>query len=113
MFASRNSLAGLAAALAFGALTAGCSGGTDLGLSGAKEALVGKPVPSPDLPDRPALVIPPKNAALPVPGQPAQTAAAWRPATEQPEKQASQDNSKSGSSWYSGLFGSSDVKKTQ
>ena len=53
MFASRNSLAGLAAALAFGALTAGCSGGTDLGLSGAKEALVGKPVPSPDLPDRP------------------------------------------------------------
>jgi hypothetical protein len=119
MFASRKSCAGLAAALAFSAFTAGCDGGTDLGISkpfsGAKEALLGKPTSTPNLPDRPGLLIPPPNAPLPVPGQASQTATQWQPVTDQPNQQASQDaNAKSGSSsWFSGIFGSSDEKKTQ
>jgi hypothetical protein len=113
MSASCKFFAGLAAALACGVLTS--CGSTDLGFSGAKETLVGKPTPTPNLPDRPALVIPPPNAPLPVPGQTAQTAAAWRPATnDQPDKQAAQETDKSsGSSWYSGLLGSGELKKTQ
>jgi hypothetical protein len=109
----------LAAALAFGAFTAGCDGGSDLGIgkpfTGAKEALLGAPAPTPNLPERPGLVMPPPNAPLPVPGQASQTAAQWRPVADQPNQQASQDaNAKSGSSsWYSGIFGSSDEKKTQ
>ncbi len=82
MWTSHKSLKGLAAALTFGALLAAC-GGVDMDVNApilnaaglnVKEALMGKPVPSPNLPERPPLVLPPPNAALPVPGQGTQTA---------------------------------------
>ncbi len=109
MSATRKLFLGLAAAGAFGALASGCGSVSDsVGITGAKEALLGRPAPAPDLPDRPKLVMPPPNAALPVPGQaaPAQMQAAA--SAQQPNKQAADAAPKqdSSSSWLSGLFGS-------
>lgn len=78
-----------------------------MGFTGTKEALLGKPAPTPDLPERPKLVMPPPNAALPVPGQ-AAPAQAWAPAPQQTNNQvadaAPKQNDSSGG-WFSGLFG--------
>ena len=63
MLASRNFFLNLALCSALSLLTSAC-GGTDLGI---KDAFVGKPMPTPDLPDRPGLVMPPANAPLPAP----------------------------------------------
>jgi hypothetical protein len=76
MFKYRRSLSGVAVAAAVGILVSGC--GMDLGLgsvgSSTKKTLLGKSgsEPEPDLPENRALVIPPPNAALPVPGQASQ-----------------------------------------
>ncbi|MGO9173312.1 MAG: hypothetical protein ACLP7P_15310 [Rhodomicrobium sp.] len=122
MFATRKLLSGLAAALALGALAAGCDSsmfGMSSPVVGAKEVLLGKAAPSPDLPDRPKLVMPPPDAALPAPGQPTQASMArqWAPTTEAPKKETqAQDTApkkEESSGWFSGLFGSSDAKKTQ
>jgi hypothetical protein len=114
MFTSRESLLGLAAAAALSALIGGCGETGGFGsFSGAKALLVGKPAQSPDLPERPKLVMPPSNAALPVPGQAAparpQMAAAAQGPNKQPQENAAKQES---SGWFSGLFGSSE-KKTQ
>jgi hypothetical protein len=95
MFTSGNSFSGFAAAMALTALVAGC-GGVDLGLdngagSGVKQALLGKPAPEPNLPERPPLLLPPQNAALPVPGQPPQAALnnpQWPAGSDEAKKQA-------------------------
>jgi hypothetical protein len=91
-------------------LAAGCS---DVGTS-FKQTFTGKPTPTPDMPERPKLAMPPSTAQLPVPGQTANTASGWRPQSQQPQQTAAQETkSDSGGSWYSSLFGSSDDKKTQ
>jgi hypothetical protein len=116
MFASRKSLRGLAAAAAVAALAAACGETGGFGsFSGAKEVFLGKPTPTPDLPDRPKLVIPQSNAALPVPGQAAPARPQWATATQDPNKQpqeAAAAKPQESSGWFSGLFGSSE-KKTQ
>jgi hypothetical protein len=109
MFASRKSLLGLASAAALGVLTAGCGDS----FSGAKEIFLGSPTPTPDLAQRPKLVMPPSNAALPVPGQAAPARPQWATATQDPNKKPQETAAKEESSgWFSGLFGSSE-KKTQ
>jgi hypothetical protein len=106
--------AGVAAAVMFGMLAAGC------GMGGAKTAIMGDKVPqqSPDMPDRPKLAMPGPNAPLPVPGQGGPTPAAWAPTVQQPARQAAaapaspaaatavqpQQQQDSGS-WYSGITG--------
>ena len=115
MTATRK-LVSIAALAALVALTAGCGSVSDLGspFTGAKQALLGKPQPTPDLPDRPKLAMPAPNAPLPVPGQaaPAQTqlAAPAQPPNQQAVAAAPKSSESSG--WLSGLFGS-DEKKTQ
>ncbi|MGO8953445.1 MAG: hypothetical protein ACLPWS_18420 [Rhodomicrobium sp.] len=124
MFATRKLLSGLAATLALGALAAGCDSsmfGSSSPVSGAKEVLLGRAAPSPDLPERPKLVIPPPNAPLPEPGQSTAVSMArqWAPTTEAPKKEAqaqAQDaapKKEESSGWFSGLFGSSEMKKSQ
>lgn len=116
MSAMRKRVLNLAAATALGALVAGCGSVGDIGLSAPlKETVLGKAAPSPDLPERPKLVIPAANAPLPVPGQaaPAQTqlaAPAQQPNNQTAAAAPAQDNS---SGWFSGLFGSGEAKKTQ
>ncbi len=101
MLASRKFFSSLAAVLALGAFAAGCDGGVDLEVNApllnaaglnVKEALLGKKAPSPNLPDRAPLVLPPQNAPLPVPGQaPQQTALdgqQWPADPEEAKKQA-------------------------
>ena len=117
MVASRKFVISLAAVLAAAALAAGCE---SMGLEGPKDVFMGKPAPSPDLPEHPKLVMPPQNAGLPVPGQgtnrqwPAQTqpapntqaanaVPAAAPAADAPKKEGS-------SGWLGGWFGGS---KTQ
>jgi hypothetical protein len=113
MFASRKSLLGLAAAAALGALTAGCGETGGFGsFSGTKELFLGKSTPTPDMPDRPKLVMPQANAPLPVPGE-APARPQWAAAAQGPNKPPQEPAAKQESSgWFSGLFGSSD-KKTQ
>jgi hypothetical protein len=104
MFTSKKSMKGLAAAIILGAFAAGCEGGVDLDVNApilnaagvnVKEALMGKPAPEPNLPDRGPLVLPPQHASLPVPGQPAQSAALnnaqWPTDPEEAKKQAAKD----------------------
>jgi hypothetical protein len=115
MVASRKSLLGLAAAVAFGALAAGCGETGGFGsFSGAKEVFLGKPTATPELPDRPKLVMPPSNAALPVPGQAAPARPQWTAAAQDPNKpQQPQETAaakQESSGWFSGLFGSSEKK---
>jgi hypothetical protein len=115
MVASRKSLLGLAAAAALGVLAAGCGETGGFGsFSGAKEVFLGKPTPTPELPDRPKLVMPPSNAALPVPGQAAPARPQWTAAAQDPNKQPQEAAAKpaESSGWFSGLFGSSE-KNTQ
>lgn len=101
------------AVAAAGALASGCGSVGD-SFGGAKEALLGKPVPTPDLPERPKLVMPAPNGALPVPGQAAAAPAQWAPSTQQANQQAADAAPKrsESSGWFSGLWGSDD-KKTQ
>jgi hypothetical protein len=110
MIASRKIMSGLTVAFALGALAAGCG---DIGFgSGAKEALLGKPMPTPDIADRPKLAMPPANAALPVPGQALPARPAWATGTQDPNKQASAAPAETAAAktedkgWFSGLFGS-------
>jgi hypothetical protein len=114
MFASRKSLLGLAAAAALAALTAGCGETGGFGsFSGTKELFVGKSTPTPDLPDRPKLVMPQGNAPLPVPGQATAARPQWAATAQGPNAQPQETATKQESSgWFSGLFGSSE-KKTQ
>lgn len=80
---------------------AGCDGGVDLEVNApllsaagvnVKEALMGKPAPEPNLPDRGPLVLPPRNASLPVPGQAAAlNNAQWPTDPEEAKKQAAKD----------------------
>ncbi len=118
MFAWK-SYAGVAAAVAFGALAAGCGSVGDFGMGGAKSKILGDKVAqqSPDMPERPKLVMPGPNAPLPVPGQGGPTPAAWAPAVQQPAKQAAatpsnqptaaavQPQQQESGSWYSGITG--------
>ncbi|MFZ1107172.1 MAG: hypothetical protein WAN43_02325 [Rhodomicrobium sp.] len=90
MFTTRKSFVGVTAAAVLGALCAACGG--DMGnvsLPGLnfKETFMGKPAPEPNLQDRAPLVMPPPNAALPVPGQ-SQTAAnpQWPADSDQAKK---------------------------
>ncbi len=113
MVASRRTYSGLAAALALGALAAGCgdSGSfIDSPFTGAKQTLLGKPAPTPDLPDRPKLVMPPANSALPVPGEAAPARPQWATATQDPNKPASPVTAvaekPNDQGWFSGIFGS-------
>ncbi len=116
MSAMRKPVLSLAAVIALGALAAGCGSVSDIGESVPfKQSLLGKPAPSPDLPDRPKLVMPPPNVPLPVPGQAAPAQTQWAASAQQPNSQTAaaapaQDNS---SGWFSGLFGSGEAKKTQ
>jgi hypothetical protein len=67
---------GVALAAAMGLLVSSCDT-PFLGSAGTKmkEAVMGKPIPEPDLQEHPRLVIPPPNAPLPAPGQAAQAGA--------------------------------------
>ncbi len=107
MSASRKSLYGLAAVLSLGVLAAGCSG--DLGLSGAKHAVLGQKVAaqSPDMPERPKLAMPAPGAPLPVPGEAAPARTQWTATVQQPNQQAAATTPKqeSSGSWYSGITG--------
>ncbi len=77
MFTMRDCLKGVAVAVVLGALSAGCSDvGMDVDVplldtagTNVKQALMGKPQPEPNLQERAPLVMPPKDAPLPVPGQ--------------------------------------------
>jgi len=114
MVASRKSLLGLAAAGALSVLATGCGETGGFGsFSGAKGIFLGRPTPTPDLPDRPKLAMPAPNSPLPVPGQAAPAQPQWTTASQDPNRQPQQTAAKEESSgWFSGLFGSSE-KKTQ
>ncbi len=115
MIASRKSFSGLALAIMLGALATGCDSGFSP-YTGAKETLLGKAAPEPDLRENPKLYIPPPNAALPVPGQ--GTNRSWPAATDAPKTAAAdtapkpEEKKEDSSGWLSGIFGSSDAKKT-
>ena len=77
MVSYRNVFAGLMMS-STAILLSACDGGVDLDINAPileaagvniKESLIGKPAPEPDLPDRGPLVLPPKSADLPAPGQ--------------------------------------------
>ncbi len=112
----RKPFLSLTAAIALGALAAGCGSVSDIAapLAGTKEALLGRPAPTPDLPEKPKLVMPPPNAPLPVPGQ-ATPAQQWAPSAQQTNNQAADAAPKKddSSGWLSGVFGSGDEKKAQ
>jgi hypothetical protein len=89
MFASRKCFVSVTAAVALGAFCAACGaiGETDVEVNAPllnaagvniKETLMGKRAPEPNLQERAPLVMPPTNAALPVPGQ-SQVASAQNP----------------------------------
>jgi hypothetical protein len=93
----RSYLRGVVAAVAFGAFTAGCADTGNLGVSmPLKQTLMGGAAAEPDIQERGPLVMPPPNAALPMPGQ-AQSAAVqnqqWpvEKAKPKPKKQAAVD----------------------
>jgi hypothetical protein len=104
MPASRKLFSSLAAIVTLGALTA-CD--VSEPFTGAKDTLLGKPAPSPDLPENAKLYIPPRNAPLPPPGQ--GTNRQWPAAADGPQQQAAAaPPKKDDSGWFSGIFGSSD-----
>ncbi len=90
MFTTRKCFVSVTGAVVLGLLCAACSAfssDTDAGKSAPaltstgssiKETLFGKPAPEPNLRENAPLVMPPANAALPVPGQP-QAAALQNP----------------------------------
>jgi hypothetical protein len=110
MFASRKSYSGLATAIALGALAAGCGTVGDFGMGGTKQAMLGASPAShsPDVPERPKLVMPAPNAPLPVPGQAAPAQPQWSATTQQPNQQAAAAAPKQESSggWFPGIWGS-------
>jgi hypothetical protein len=75
MPAIRKAICRTAGVLVTALTLASCSdGGVDVELNApildaVGVNLMGKPTPTPNLPDRPPLVLPPQNAALPAPGQ--------------------------------------------
>src|SRR5208282_195057 len=99
----------LAAAITLGALAAGCGSVSDMGLGGAKTAMLGTKTPTqtPDMPERPKLAMPVPNAPLPVPGQAAPAQPQWTASTQQPNQQAAAAPAKpqDSGSWYSGITG--------
>lgn len=104
MSALRKSMTGFAAAISLGVLAAGCG---SVGLGGANQTMLGaKSGPqSPDLPERPKLVMPAPNTPLPAPGE--APASAWTATTQQPNQQAAVTPPKQegSGSWYSGITG--------
>ena len=82
MFTRRKYVSGVVAVIAFGLVGAGCEtpGLDSLPDVGIGNAFAGKKAPEPDLKENPPLKIPPANAALPVPGQAAQSQ--WAPAAQ-------------------------------
>jgi hypothetical protein len=103
MFTTRKCFVGVTAAVALGALCAACGaiGDTDMEVNApllnaagvnVREALMGKPAPEPNLQERPPLVMPPPNAALPVPGQSQASAhPQWPTDADEAKKQAAKD----------------------
>jgi hypothetical protein len=89
MFTRRKYVSGVVAVIAFGVVGAGCEtpGLDSLPDVGISKAIAGKKAPEPDLKENPPLKMPPATAALPVPGQAAQTQ--WAPDPEQSKKQKS------------------------
>jgi hypothetical protein len=66
----RSYLRGVVAAVAFGVFAAGCADTGNLGVSmPLKQTLMGGAAAEPDIQEHGPLVMPPPNAALPVPGQ--------------------------------------------
>jgi hypothetical protein len=105
MFASKRFVLSVVAAAALGGISAGCEG--SLGFTGVKETFLGKPTPTPDLPDRPKLVIPQSANSLPVPGEAAPARPQWATGTQEPNKQAQAQEApakQESSGWFSGLF---------
>ena len=90
MVTTQKYVSGVVAVIAAGAICAACQniGESDL----FKSTLVAKPAPEPNLQENAPLVIPPPNAALPVPGQKPQAAAVdnpqWPKDSDQAKKQA-------------------------
>jgi hypothetical protein len=90
-----------------------------------KQTLLGKAAPEPNLPEHPPLVLPPRDAALPVPGTGQAAAPAnpqWPTNTDPAKNQAAASNNASCNGdggqdcrpgWFSRTFGSGDDKKTQ
>ena len=73
MSALRKSMTGFAAAISLGVLAAGCGSVGDMGLGGAKQTMLGAKLgpQSPDLPERPKLVMPaPPDAPKPSTAKP-------------------------------------------
>jgi len=78
MFRTNRYFKGIVATVAIGAVCAGCeSAGLDSSLldTNITGVFAGKPAPEPELQEHGPLVMPPANAALPVPGQRSQAAA--------------------------------------
>ena len=78
-------------------------------MGGAKTAMLGDKTPnkSPDVPERPKLVMPAPNAPLPVPGEAAAARPQWTATTQQPNLQATATPpaQEASGSWYSGITG--------
>jgi hypothetical protein len=91
MFTRRKYVSGVVAVIAFGFVGAGCetAGLDNLPNVGITDTFAGKKAPEPDLKENPPLKIPPANAALPVPGQQAQSQWAPAAASDQSQKQKS------------------------
>ena len=89
MFTRRKYVSGVVAVVAFGVVGAGCeTPGLDyLPNVGLADAFAKKKGPEPDLKENPPLKIPPANAALPVPGEQAQSQ--WAPSPDQSKTQKS------------------------
>lgn len=114
----RTSPSGLAGAFALGLFLAGC-GSFDTPSMPLKETLLGKPSPEPNLTENRPLIMPPRDAPLPVPGQappaaaPASTQAPAAPNQQNKQTASCANGQDCNSGWFSRLFGSSDDKKTQ
>ena len=89
MFTRRKCVSGVVAVIAFGLVGAGCetAGLDNLPNVGIADTFAGKRGPEPDLKENPPLKIPPASAALPTPGQQAQSSVAVD--TEQSKKKKS------------------------
>ena len=98
MFMTHKFVHGVVAAIALGALCAGCetAGFDSLPDMGIAAAFAKKRGPEPDIQEHAPLVMPPANAALPVPGQRPQAVAAnnpqWPADADQAKKQAANTN---------------------
>ena len=131
MFRTNRYFRGIVAAVAIGAVCGGCeSAGLDSSLldTNITGVFAGKPAPEPELQEHGPLVMPPPNAALPVPGQGSQavatnnaksptdagatkTQAAKSSANDQRADGSASDQS--GSSWIYRMLHPDEQKKTQ